>query len=208
MSCYNDLADNLLEGQNESGVPEFKSFPRMPRLTRDIIITEKLDGTNAQIFIDESGRFLTGSRNKWITPESDNYGFARWAYEHREELMHLGPGRHFGEWWGAGIQRHYGLTEKRFSLFNVRRWANSDSLGEEKQFPEQELCPQGCQVVPVLYSGPFFLTAIDEALRDLQSDGSAAAKGFMQPEGIVIYHTAAKQCFKKTFEHDSTGKPE
>jgi hypothetical protein len=185
--------------------PDFQSFPRMPRFSRDIIITEKLDGTNAQIFIDESGLFLTGSRNRWITPDDDNYGFARWAYEHREELLILGPGRHFGEWWGAGIQRRYGMNEKRFSLFNVNRWIERFN---QPHHEGQEYCPACCHVVPVLYSGPFSMTAIDQFMRDLQSDGSAAAPGFMNPEGIVIFHTAAKQCFKKTFEHDSTGKPE
>jgi hypothetical protein len=95
---------------------EFREFPKMARLSREIIITEKIDGTNAQIFIGEDGEFLCGSRTRWITPENDNYGFAKWAYERKDDLIRdLGPGRHFGEWWGQGIQRGYGLKEKRFS---------------------------------------------------------------------------------------------
>mgnify|MGYP002129949175 CR=1 FL=1 len=34
---------------------EFLEFPKMPRLSREIIITEKIDGTNAQLLITESG---------------------------------------------------------------------------------------------------------------------------------------------------------
>ena len=52
------------------------------------------------------------------------FGFARWVETNRERLITLlGPGLHFGEWWGSGIQRGYGLTkgDKRFSLFNVER---------------------------------------------------------------------------------------
>ena len=30
---------------------KFEEFPKMPRLTREMIITEKIDGTNASIFI-------------------------------------------------------------------------------------------------------------------------------------------------------------
>jgi hypothetical protein len=30
---------------------EFTEFPKMARLSRDVIITEKIDGTNAQVFI-------------------------------------------------------------------------------------------------------------------------------------------------------------
>lgn len=102
----------------------FVEFPKIARLSRECIITEKIDGTNGQICIADDGKMLVGSRSRWITPEQDNYGFARWAMEHRDELMTLGVGRHFGEWWGSGCQRGYNLPkgEKRWSLFNVSRW--------------------------------------------------------------------------------------
>src|SRR6266404_7201095 len=97
---------------------EFVAFPKIPRISREMIITEKLDGTNAQVWIGDYGEFQTGSRNRWITPgkATDNAGFAGWCEENKEELLKLGPGHHFGEWWGRGIQRTYGLNEKRFSL--------------------------------------------------------------------------------------------
>jgi hypothetical protein len=46
-----------------------------------------------------------------------------------------------------------------------------------------------------------------EALRD---KGSAAAPGYMNPEGIVIYHLGKTKdtYFKKTFENDEKGKGE
>jgi len=80
---------------------EFKEFPKIARLSRECVVTEKLDGTNAQIYIGEDGEFLVGSRTRWITPDDDNYGFARWAYERKDELMKLGKGQHFGEWWDS-----------------------------------------------------------------------------------------------------------
>ena len=86
----------------------FTEFQKIPRLSRDMVITEKIDGTNSCICITEDGEFLTGSRHKWITPENDNYGFSRWAHEHKDELMKLGVGVHYGEWWGSGIQRVMG----------------------------------------------------------------------------------------------------
>jgi hypothetical protein len=93
---------------------EFTPFPKLARLSREIVITEKIDGTNAQICITEDGQMFVGSRTRWITPEDDNYGFAKWANANREELLRLGPGSHFGEWWGQGIQRKYNMTEKLF----------------------------------------------------------------------------------------------
>lgn len=173
--------------------PEFKAFPKIARLNREVIVTEKIDGTNAQIHIDEDERVvIAGSRSQWITPDSDNFGFARWVEENRDELKRLGPGSHFGEWWGAGIQRRYGLSEKRFSLFNVSRWS--------------EVRPACCGVVPVLWRGNFEDMRLGEILDDLHARGSRAAPGFMKPEGVVIFHVASGQLFKKTIEKDSEPK--
>jgi hypothetical protein len=173
---------------------EFIVFPKMARLSREVIITEKIDGTNAQIFIGEDMEtFLVGSRTRWITLKDDNFGFARWASEHKEELMSLGPGHHFGEWWGAGIQRKYGLHEKRFSLFDVKRWT----------FAERPSC---VGVVPTLYRGDFESGTIQDVLQELAQSGSCAAPGFMDPEGIIIWHTAAKMGFKKTIKDDEKPK--
>jgi hypothetical protein len=183
--------------------PKFTPMPKIGRLSRGCTITEKIDGTNASIFIAEPGEeypdglFLVSSRTRWITPSDDNYDFAKWAYANRDELMKLGPGHHFGEWWGLGIQRRYGLQEKRFSLFNVNRWRDG-----------RDTRPTCCGVVPVLYEGDFNGGAIDSAMNALQVSGSVASPGFMQPEGIVIYHQATKTLFKKTFEKDSEGKAE
>jgi hypothetical protein len=173
----------------------FIPFPKIARYSRLCTITEKIDGTNASIYIDDLGtEFRTASRTKWITPENDNAGFSRWAHEHKEELMKLGPGHHFGEWWGQGIQRKYGQDRKRFSLFNTFLW--SDPL----------VRPACCDVVPILYEGMFEERAIETALASLSFRGSMAAPGFMQPEGIIIYHQAAKLYFKKTILGDEKPK--
>jgi hypothetical protein len=174
---------------------DFESFQKLARLSRECVITEKIDGTNGVIAIGDNGEFFVGSRSRWITPEDDNHGFARWAFDNRDELLTLGPGRHFGEWWGAGIQRRYGLAEKRFSLFNTHRW--SDALGAR---------PACCHVVPVLYTGLFTTRDAEEVLQILAAHGSVASPRFMDPEGIVIYHTAASALFKKTIKGDEEGK--
>jgi hypothetical protein len=177
---------------------DFQGFPKIARLSREIIITEKIDGTNGQILITPDLQFFVGSKSRWLTPgKGDNHGFAAWAYAQKDELIAgLGEGRHFGEWWGSGIQRKYGLIkgEKRFSLFNTYRWSD-DSVR-----------PACCSVVPVLYSGPFNTDAIEDALDFLILHGSQAAPGFPNPEGIVIFHTAANMCFKKTIHGDDVPK--
>ena len=174
---------------------EFLEFPKMARLTRECVITEKIDGTNAQIAIDEFGSMFVGSRHRWLSDGVDNFGFYAWAMANRDELLKLGPGRHYGEWWGNGIQRGYGLPkgEKRFSLFNTSRW-NTENV------------PVCCAVVPVLYSGLFGPAHADNMIAKLANEGSVAAPGFMDPEGIVIYHVAAGNYFKKTIKQDESPK--
>lgn len=171
---------------------DFEEFPKIPRLNRDVVITEKIDGTNAQIFISDDGEMKFASRSRWITPQDDNYGFARWAAEHADELRELGPGRHFGEWWGSGIQRNYSQPIKRFSLFNAARWRDSR--------------PACCDVVPVIYEGVWTIGCAPNAITTLRKEGSLAAPGFMNPEGVVIWHTAARQMFKVTLEKDEAPK--
>lgn len=193
---------------------EFQPFPKMSRLSREIIITEKIDGTNAQVFITEDRKIFFGSRTRWITPENDNYGFARWATERREDLLQLGPGRHFGEWWGGGIQRGYGRPkgEKWFSLFNVSRWCLHNQVPQRIPTADprvekfQEVLPPCVRLVPVLYRGLFDTRSINDTLTLLETEGSRAVPGFLDPEGIVVFHTASGTCFKKTIKNDSTPK--
>lgn len=189
-------------------LPSFVGFPKMGRLSRECIVTEKIDGTNAQILITEDGQFLTGSRTRWITPQDDNFGFSKWAHEHKQELMQLGVGSHFGEWWGSGIQRGYGLPkgERRFSLFNVSRWVSPETLTATVTDLGKILCPSCCHVVPTLYIGAFDTAMIQGAVTLLGASGSKAAPGFMDPEGIVVYHTAAGVGFKKTIKNDEKPK--
>lgn len=176
--------------------PEFRAFQKIPRLRhRPVIVTEKIDGTNGIIHVTNDGRVFAGSRNRWLTLEKDNMGFAAWVNAHSDELLNgLGPGTHYGEWWGAGIQRRYGLTEKRFSLFNVARWADDTAR------------PACCHVVPTLAVGTDMPFLVESALDQLTLCGSSAAPGFHDPEGVVVYHAASGQLFKATLKNDESPK--
>lgn len=174
---------------------EFIGFPKISRYSRDIIVTEKIDGTNAQVYIDEDKKtILACSRNRIITVKNDNYGFAKWVEENKTDLLRLGPGRHYGEWWGSKIGRGYGLSngERKFSLFNTLKFSDNR--------------PSCCDVVPVIWKGNFDNFRQDLSMKCLLENGSKASPGYMNPEGIVIFHTASGFMFKKTFENDDKGK--
>ena len=175
--------------------PEFEAFQKIPRYFRDVSIQEKIDGTNAQVYISEDlSTVLAGSRTRWITPEDDNFGFAKWVEEHKEELKGLGPGRHFGEWYGKGIQRNYGLEDRRFMLFNTSRW-NAETPP-----------PECCQCATVLDEGLLNDFNIAYRIERLREYGSFHVPGFMRPEGVVIYHKASGHLYKVTLEKDDEYK--
>ena len=197
----------------------FEKFPSLTRFSHGWTITEKLDGSNGQILIVPNedvtneacvndlvlGRtpdglsILAGSRSKMLTAtkQGDNHGFARFVADHASELIAtLGPGRHFGEWVGRGInRRHYDLEGKVFALFNVHRWGAVE-------------LPPFLRVVPVLFEGyadnPGAQAAL--ALADLRAHGSAFVAGYQNPEGIVMRHGPSGTLFKKTFDYDEHGK--
>lgn len=191
---------------------EFEKFGKIPRFNRKVVVTEKIDGTNAQIYIDENGEMFVGSSKRWITPTDDNYSFAQWCEDNKPELLKLGHGRHYGEWWGKGIQRNYGLEERRFSMFNTRRWCLCGQIPKKIENADpriekiQDILPTCVGLIPVLWEGLFEYLNIDFILDTLKACGSLAAPGFMKPEGIVIYHVAGNLLFKKTIEKDEEYK--
>lgn len=184
---------------------EFKSFGKIERMNKAYItITQKLHGSNAAVLIFEytstNGQtheprmgIRCQSRTRFITPESDNYGFARFVHDNAQEFIEkLGPGLHFGEWVGPGINSGEGLKEKQFVLFDTHK------------FPQERPLPPQCSVVPLLYHGPFNQEAIDTAMEDLKTNGSKLVLGFMRPEGIVINLLACGIRWKKVFDAEET----
>jgi len=208
-------------------VSQFKAWPKTPRLNRNCIATEKIDGTNSAVIVEileHEGDYTDDavaivqapndvwygvyaqSRKRLLRPgkSTDNFGFAGWVQENALELAAgLGEGYHYGEWWGSKIQRGYGLTdgERRFSLFNVSRWHDQQANG-----CGEETVPDCCSVVPVLATGTTINAVAEGAVAMLEDNGSFAAPGFQDPEGVVVYHTAARQTFKVTLEGDESPK--
>lgn len=203
---------------------EFRSWGKTPRLFRDIVITEKIDGTNSAVIIEEYDQFEgdnahfavveydgkayavgAQSKNRLIRPgkQTDNYNFAQWVEENAELLARgLGVGHHFGEWWGKGIQKRYGDLDYRvFSLFNTAKYSDLFFRTEELNGT-----PVNVESVPVLFEGPFSEEVIHAAAKGLLKNGSVAAPFAPNPEGLVIYHTQSKQVYKFTFDQNDKGK--
>lgn len=168
----------------------FVHYPKIPRADKlTCYISEKIDGTNAQILISAMNEVTwvrAGSRNRWLQASSnaadDNFGFARWVAENAVLLARLGPGTHYGEWWGAGIGRHYGQSGRFFSLFDTKHW------GDGRELAARGLDAIGVRVVPMLAACSIEkLTGTMEYVeRKLREGGSVACPGWNQPEGYVV----------------------
>lgn len=208
---------------------EFQAWGKTPRLNKEAVYTEKIDGTNACVVIEavdpavedysdvdfdsdttldvvwpdnDNFEFAIGaqSRTRMLTRKEDNFGFAKWVQENSVDLVKvLGVGTHFGEWWGHGIQRGYGLGkgDRRFSLFNTRRWE-----GQEEELSRV----YGLGYVPVLEKSQFDTETASLLVQGLRRRGSQAAPGFMRPEGVCVFHIAAQTVFKTFLENDQIPK--
>jgi hypothetical protein len=168
---------------------EFKAWPKIPRATGEkVTITEKIDGTNACIVIQDGAITGVQSRKRFITPEDDNYGFAAWVAENEQELLKLEDGYHYGEWAGLGIQKNpHNLASKKFFLFNTFRWND--------QNPNK---PQCCEVVPILYQGVLADDDIDRVLFKLKE--ISVQEGYVA-EGIIVYYQNTKRYEKYTYNY-------
>lgn len=161
---------------------EFKSWSKIPRIENETwIATEKIDGTNGLIAFDDDMNLHIGSRSKWITSDDDNHGFAKWANENLEDLKKLGPGYHFGEWYGRGIQRNYGLKDRRFALFYLSKNANK---------------PDCCHMIPILGKSPTLDELIADCIFKLDIGGSLAVLEYPRPEGFIIQSTLTGKRYK------------
>lgn len=187
--------------------PPFEPYGKTPRWRSQVVVTEKIDGSNCFIIVpeDPSLPLAVGSRNRYISPgkSTDNFGFAGWVKDNEELLRRLGPGRHNGEWWGVGIGRGYGLQERRWSLFQAHRWT-------EELLREMGL-PANVRVVPILARGEPHegYDPVTVAANTLRAQGSFAAPGYMKPEGVIVSILAlGGKPMKYVFENKVGPSPE
>jgi hypothetical protein len=100
---------------------EFSAFSKnLPCVASLVLLLKKIDGTNAQICITEEGEFFS-----WIAYRLDYCrkriitGLLGGQTKNKEELLKLGVGSHFGEWWGQGVQTYLRFKKKSGFRFSI-----------------------------------------------------------------------------------------
>jgi hypothetical protein len=166
---------------------EFKPWPKIKRKTPlNVRITEKINGTNGCIVIDDGQIVGVQNRKRFLSSECDNYGFYSWVMRNQSELLKLGDGYHYGEWAGPGIQKNpHGLPEKCFFLFYEQRWSQDPNL------------PKGCFPVPLLYEGTLHPLTIEYFMSKLKQEADPGTT----PEGVVVQYMSLGTRSKHTFNY-------
>ncbi len=210
-----DLQD-MTEALGVNTMGDFKGWGFTTRENKNKTITEKIDGTNGCIVI-YNGKVSAQSRKRIITPDDDNYGFARWVYDNAGALMDtLGFGYHYGEWFGEGIQKNpLGIEGKRFALFHPTKYTEANGFELSKV--------DGLETVPLLHHGQCDVWTIPNIMQDLDTYGSkvvgAARTAINVPgieevafhraadaEGIIIWNNETKTRTKMLLENDAFHK--
>jgi hypothetical protein len=118
----------------------------------------KLHGTNAAVRITDDGTVVAQSRNRDITVEDDNCGFAAWVSEREDTFKNYPSGMTiFGEWAGKGIQKVDAVTQvdRKFHIFAIHK---DDKIFYSPAAIYHTLrsdLPSDTEVIPVSYILPF-----------------------------------------------------
>lgn len=195
----------------EDTMGQFKGWGSTPRFHKGLTITEKIDGTNACIVIWD-GKVQAQSRKRMITPDDDNYGFAKWVYDNAGVLTDtLGYGYHYGEWFGEGIQKNpLGIEGKRFALFHATKYTEDNGYELNKV--------DGLETVPLLFHGQAQFDTLAEVIHGLSAFGSRVQgaqthwdEGLTMDvaadaEGVIVWHKETQQKYKILLKDDAFHK--
>jgi RNA ligase len=188
---------------------EFRKYIHIERFGTDEVqgielgscwIFPKIDGTNASVW-NENGSIAAGSRNRELTLENDNAGFASWAFSspNIENLVENHSDKtFFGEWLVPhSLKTYRGDAWRKFYVFDVMNFAG-DYLPYNICQPILEefgidYIPPICSMKNADYSG---------LLRELDANTFLIEDGKGKGEGIVIKN----YYFKNRFGRQSFAK--
>ncbi|MFK0015800.1 RNA ligase family protein [Streptomyces sp. NPDC091027] len=216
-----------------TNITDFTPWPKIPRFNREFVITEKIDGTNAQVAIrklaahEDSSRFMNahgynvvakedglyvlraGSRKRWIAPN-------RQKLDGTEALDNFG----FAAWvadnasalTNLGEGTHYGEWYGRSIQHGYGMTDRKLALFNTTRWgPAGQGLPEGSPpeltVVPELarVRGHLLNETIRDCMRLLRTVGSAAETG-AKAEGVVIYSVESRTAYKALLENDHLPK--
>ncbi|MGD6750292.1 RNA ligase family protein [Streptomyces sp. BH105] len=215
-----------------TNVTDFRPWPKIPRFNREFVLTEKIDGTNAQVaikrLVDEAPtRYLDSSNYSVVSKEDGLYVLRagsrkRWIAPNRNKLDGTAALDNFGfAGWvadnasalanlgeGTHFGEWYGRSIQRGYNLTDRKFAlfNTTRWGADGQgLPDGS--PPELRVVPELarIRGHLLNETIRDTLRLLRTVGSVAEPG-ASAEGLVVYSVETNTSYKVLLENDDLPK--
>ena len=130
-----------------------KSTRGMFEVGDNIVITEKIDCSNASFTLDEQGELQVFSRNVLLDESNNLNGFYQWVHENINPIQLEPEYIYFGEWLGTPHKVRYEGYEKQFFLFDV--WDKEFTRYMPFSVVEFEAYCLELNLVPVFYKGEF-----------------------------------------------------
>lgn len=131
-------------------------FAEAFKVGEHITITEKIDGANASIAVDEDGKLIAFSRRNELTPESNLQGFYEYVQSLDPTMISCVLGTRyifFGEWLVKHTIKYPQEKMKQFYVFDVWDTEIEQYIPWEQTKQMAEFC--GLKMVPIFYDGPF-----------------------------------------------------
>ena len=210
-----DSASPLAVFHAYTSIENIGNFPNVFSENEEVIITEKIHGTNSRVGLAINGRdveFMAGShsvrrkefndsgvRSRYWLPFNLNPESCAlrtllnkiWLSQAANKSVIV-----FGEIFGAGIQdMTYGGNGVFFRVFDIA----VDDIYLDYDVVKEYLKDTGIELVPLLYRGPFSIEKVSELVDGPTTvcDPSAIKSSFKGREGVVI--KSAKERFDRNF---------
>ena len=170
-------------------------------LDGECYIFPKIDGTNGQVWL-EDGQIKVGSRNREITPESDNAGCAKYILENHifDEVLRIHPDwRIFFEWLVPHTIKYYKESAwRRPYVFDVGIYdENSDSFKYYNYHYYQPILNKydNIEIIPPL---GILMNPKENEIESLLDSNDYLCKDNQPGEGVVIKNYSFVNRFGRT----------
>jgi hypothetical protein len=167
-------------------VESLKNYPRVFTEGEEVLVTEKIHGSNAR-YVFDGKTFWVGSHKKWWKDQSNIWWEVAKNYPWIEEFCRAWPnyvlrGEVTPTQKGYPYGPDYGdKTEKQLFVFDVQK-PDGTYMPKSHLFYSIEMMLRVPQTVPILYKGPYNAEKIKEL-----AEGNSAAYGAKHiREGIVV----------------------
>lgn len=180
-------------GPGKYDVESLKHYPRVFTEGEEVIVTEKVHGSNARYMFDGK-TFWVGSHNKWWKTKNNIWWQVAEKYPWIEAFCRAWPkftlrGEVTPTQGGYPYAAdHEGNTEKQFFVFDVQK-PDGSYMDKEHLFYSTEMKLFVAQLVPVIYKGPYSA----EKMKEL-AEGPSKVDGTKHiREGVVVSSLEERQ---------------